>query len=192
MIPALISTHGVPLPGHGAGLSLHHGCYCSARLGGKPHEWLLLWLVGCLTSLQRTSVSQRRIYLNNRHIRAVCQSRLPVNRVRRFEQKSTRNTQKSAWNTQTSTWNTQKKRVEHAETGRRHQKPNNNTTLTVLAHLYRWQRAKRERLVSAVLASAVRMNDAPRSMIELPSPCFPSLNKGWRAAKPGSDHVVAP
>ena len=39
---------------------------------------------------------------------------------------------------------------------------------------------KSEGLVIAVLVSAVRMNDMPRSIQELPFSHFPSLNKGWR------------
>ena len=34
------------------------------------------------------------------------------------------------------------------------------------------------------------MNDAPRNINEFPFTQFPSLNKGWRSAKPGSEHVV--
>ena len=44
----------------------------------------------------------------------------------------------------------------------------------------------------AVLASAVGMNDAPRSTKELPFSGFSSLNEGWRTAKPGSEHAVDP
>ena len=34
------------------------------------------------------------------------------------------------------------------------------------------------------------MNDAPRSVKELPLSCFPSLNEGWQTAKPGSEHEI--
>ena len=53
-------------------------------------------------------------------------------------------------------------------------------------------RKKRERLITAVSASAVLINDASRSIKELPFSCFPSLSKVWRTAKPGSEHVVDP
>ena len=43
-----------------------------------------------------------------------------------------------------------------------------------------------------VLASAVRMTDAPRSIKELPLSWFQSLKEGWGIAKPGSEHVVDP
>ena len=46
---------------------------------------------------------------------------------------------------------------------------------------------KSEGLVTAALASAVRVNNTPRSIKELPFSHFPSLNEGWRTAKPGSD-----
>ena len=36
------------------------------------------------------------------------------------------------------------------------------------------------------------MSHAPRSVKELPFACFSSLNKGWRTAKTGSEHVVDP
>ena len=49
---------------------------------------------------------------------------------------------------------------------------------------------KSERLVIAVLASAMWMNDARRGIEELPFSCIPHLNKGWSTAKTGSKHVV--
>ena len=47
-----------------------------------------------------------------------------------------------------------------------------------------------EGLVVAVSVSAVRMNDAPRSIKELAFSHFPNLNESWRIAKPESEHVV--
>ena len=38
----------------------------------------------------------------------------------------------------------------------------------------------------------VLMNDAPRSVEGLLFSGFPSLNEGWRTAKPGPEHVVDP
>ena len=32
----------------------------------------------------------------------------------------------------------------------------------------------------------------PKKCKELPFPCFPTLNQGWRTAKSGSEHVVDP
>ena len=51
---------------------------------------------------------------------------------------------------------------------------------------------KSEGLISASLKSAVRMNDAPRSVKERPFSCFQNLTEGWRTAKPGAEHVVDP
>ena len=51
-------------------------------------------------------------------------------------------------------------------------------------------RKKSEGLVCAVLASAVRMNDASRSIEKLPFSCFPSQNEDWRTAKPGPEHQI--
>ena len=87
------------------------------------------------------------------------------------------------------------KNVEHARTGKRPCKPRSQTeqqhninsagTSLLMAE-------KSEGLVIAVLASAVRMNDATRSIKELPFSCVPSPNEGWWTAEPGSEQVVNP
>ena len=83
------------------------------------------------------------------------------------------------------------KHVEHAGTSKRHIKPSNNTTWTVLAHGYWWQ-TKDEGLVIAVLAGC-RLDEWCIEKYKgtvFPFSCFPSLNERWRATKPGSEHVV--
>ena len=54
------------------------------------------------------------------------------------------------------------------------------------------KKKKREGLVIAVLTSAARVNDAPRSIKELPFSCFPIVNEAWKTGKPRSEHVVDP
>ena len=51
-----------------------------------------------------------------------------------------------------------------------------------------------EGLAVAVLASAVRMNDRyPGKYNRITFfPHLPSLNEGWRTAKPGSEHMIKP
>ena len=81
--------------------------------------------------------------------------------------------------------------VEHAGTGRGSRKPskqhNVNRAGTSLLMAERKQRARH-----CCFSSAVRMNDAPKSIKELSFSYFPSLNEAWRTAKPGSEHVVDP
>ena len=84
------------------------------------------------------------------------------------------------------------KRVEQARTGERPRKPSSQAeqhhnvhsagTLLLMAD-------KSGGFVVAVLIHAVRMNDTPRSTMELPFSYSQSLNKGRRIAKLGSEHV---
>ena len=104
----------------------------------------------------------------------------------RTHRKSTRNTQKSTWNTQKSTWNTQKStwtRKERKTASQAEQQHNVNSTCTSLLMAVKKTKLG---LVISVLASAVRMNDALRSIKESSFSCCPSLNEGWRTAKRGS------
>ena len=55
-----------------------------------------------------------------------------------------------------------------------------------------WQEKKGEGLFITILVGAFQMNSTPRSIKEFPLSHFPSLSKGWRTAKPGSEHVVNP
>ena len=93
-------------------------------------------------------------------------------------------------------------------------KPSNNTTLKVLAHCYWWKKKPKqtnknqqqtnnnnekkkkknqsEGLVIALLVSAVRVNETPRSIKKLPFSCFLGQNEDWRTAKSWSEHVVDP
>ena len=83
------------------------------------------------------------------------------------------------------------KHEEHARTGKRLRMTSKNTTQNS-AGTSLLKAEKNKGLVIAVLTSTVRMNDTPRSIKGLLFPCFSSLNKGWRTAKPGSKHVVDP
>ena len=47
-------------------------------------------------------------------------------------------------------------------------------------------------MAEKIVRGYVQMNDATRSIEEFPLSCFPSLDKGWRTAKPGSEYVVDP
>ena len=49
---------------------------------------------------------------------------------------------------------------------------------------------KSKGLVTADLASAVQISDTQKSKKGSPFSHFPCVSKGWRTAKPGSEHVI--
>ena len=88
------------------------------------------------------------------------------------------------------------KHVEHAGTGKRPPRPSSEAEqqhkLEQSRHIVIDGRKQSDGLIMTVLASAIRVKDAPRSIKELSSSCFPNRNEGWWTAKPGSEQVVDP